>query len=185
MKKVGRFLYNHLFGVTVTAIVVTVAIMVFVTLLSADGRAAVMAEVDKQQAALAVDNSRFVYTDTTGNEHIFVDTQTGVNYLVIYSGYGRMLTPLYNADGSLIVTEVPNGLSDYCHPFSSCERGSNERANRIIRRFFPKGKTLKPYTQKDCDRAAASINSMHRRILDYATAEELFNQELEALKTTA
>lgn len=73
----------------------------------------------------------------------------------------------------------------YCHPFSSCERGSNERANRIIRRFFPKGKSLRPYTQKDCDRVASCINSMHRRILNYATAEELFMQELENLKYPA
>jgi len=26
----------------------------------------------------------------------------------------------------------------YCHPYTSCERGSNENANRIIRRFLPK-----------------------------------------------
>ena len=27
----------------------------------------------------------------------------------------------------------------YCHPYTSCERGSNECANKMVRRKFPKG----------------------------------------------
>ena len=69
----------------------------------------------------------------------------------------------------------------YCHPFTSCERGSNERNNRIIRRFLPKGKSLRHVTQDDCDRIAARINDMPRKILGYATARELFEKELAAL----
>lgn len=72
----------------------------------------------------------------------------------------------------------------YCHPYCSAERGSNERANRIIRRYFPKGQSLRKYTQNDCDRVAADMNSMPRRILDYATAAELFAAELANLKTS-
>lgn len=30
----------------------------------------------------------------------------------------------------------------YCHPYSAYERGSNKNMNRIIRRFFPKGRIL-------------------------------------------
>lgn len=70
----------------------------------------------------------------------------------------------------------------YCHPFSSCERGSNERNNRIIRRYFPKGKSLYHVTQADCDCVAAQINAMPRKILGYATAQELFDQELAKLR---
>lgn len=66
----------------------------------------------------------------------------------------------------------------YCHPYCSCERGSNERNNRIIRRFFPKGKSLAKYTQKDCDKAAHAMNTMPRKILDYDTAQDRFIQEL-------
>ena len=64
----------------------------------------------------------------------------------------------------------------YCHPYSSWERGSNENANRIIRRFFPKGQSLKNRTQRDCDAVARYMNSMHRKILGYATPQELFDQ---------
>ena len=69
----------------------------------------------------------------------------------------------------------------YCHPYSSWERGSNENANRLIRRFFPKGQSMKHRTQKDCDAAALFINHMHRKSLNYATAEELFMAHLAAL----
>nr|MBO2494765.1 IS30 family transposase [Clostridia bacterium] len=31
----------------------------------------------------------------------------------------------------------------FSHPYSSWERGSNERQNGIIRRFIPKGKAIK------------------------------------------
>lgn len=73
----------------------------------------------------------------------------------------------------------------YCHPYCSCERGSNERNNRIIRRFLPMGKSLRHVTQCDCDRIAAAINDMPRKILGYSTARELFEQELAALTARA
>lgn len=40
-----------------------------------------------------------------GKKTVVVDTQTGVNYLFIKSGYGAGITPLYNADGTLVVTK--------------------------------------------------------------------------------
>ena len=66
----------------------------------------------------------------------------------------------------------------YAHPYSSWERGSNERNNRIIRRYFPKGRSLAKVTQKDCDKVAAAINAMPRKILDWHTAADLFEQEI-------
>lgn len=69
----------------------------------------------------------------------------------------------------------------YCHPFCSCERGSNERQNRIIRRFFPKGQSLKQYTQKDCTIVAHHMNTTPRKILDYDTPEQRFFSQIEQL----
>lgn len=70
----------------------------------------------------------------------------------------------------------------YCHPFTSCERGSNENANRIIRRYLPKGQSLEKVNQKDCDSIAARMNNMHRKILGYRTAAELFQEQLDILR---
>lgn len=43
---------------------------------------------------------------------IFVDRQTGVNYLYVGSGYGGGLTVLLNADGKPVVTPIPNTYDD-------------------------------------------------------------------------
>lgn len=69
----------------------------------------------------------------------------------------------------------------YCHPFCSSERGSNERANRIIRRFFPKGQSFAKYTSKDCQNVMNWMNNYPRKILDYSTPAELFQTELQKI----
>lgn len=69
----------------------------------------------------------------------------------------------------------------YCHPYCSSERGSNENANRIIRRWLPKGTDFRPVTQQQIDTIADCMNNMHRKILGYHTAAELFAAELARL----
>ncbi len=68
----------------------------------------------------------------------------------------------------------------YAHPYSSWERGSNENANRIIRRFIPKGCDISKFTHKQIKRIEEWINNYPRKILDFKTAEEMFTQELVA-----
>lgn len=70
----------------------------------------------------------------------------------------------------------------YCHPYCSSERGSNENANRIIRRYLPKGTDFRPLTQKQINDIADRMNNMHRKILGYHTAAELFAAELVRIK---
>lgn len=36
----------------------------------------------------------------------------------------------------------------YCHPYASCERGSNENQNKLIRRWIPKGESIAEYKDK-------------------------------------
>ena len=54
--------------------------------------------------------NRFEFVKREGSEfsqlvQIMVDTQTGVNYLFVKSGYGAGLTPLLDADGKPVVTK--------------------------------------------------------------------------------
>ena len=54
-------------------------------------------------------DTRFVrvYTDGAfGSNEIWVDKQTGVNYLFHASGYAGGLTPLLKADGTPVVTPI-------------------------------------------------------------------------------
>lgn len=68
----------------------------------------------------------------------------------------------------------------YAHPYSSWERGSNENANRIIRRFIPKGCDISKFTRKQIQAIEDWINNYPRKILNFKTAEEVFIQELAA-----
>jgi IS30 family transposase len=68
----------------------------------------------------------------------------------------------------------------YAHPYSSWERGSNENANRIIRRFIPKGCDINRHTRADIRNIEEWINNYPRKILNFKTAEELFILELAA-----
>jgi hypothetical protein len=62
---------------------------------------------------MANKEKRFVKVKTEGGGFtgpavtVFVDRQTGVNYIYASSGYGGGLTPLLNRDGTPIVTPVP------------------------------------------------------------------------------
>lgn len=47
-----------------------------------------------------------VYTQGLGSTQIFVDKETGVNYLFCQSGYAGGLTPLLDRDGRPVVTPI-------------------------------------------------------------------------------
>jgi len=64
----------------------------------------------------------------------------------------------------------------FAHPFTSSERGSNENANRIIRRFIPKGADISKYTRAQIQKIQDWMNSLPRKILDGLSAEEKVKQ---------
>jgi IS30 family transposase len=61
----------------------------------------------------------------------------------------------------------------YAHPYSAWERGSNENANKLIRRFVPKGADIGKLTRKDVKRIEYWINNYPRKIFGYKTANEI------------
>ncbi len=69
----------------------------------------------------------------------------------------------------------------YCHPYSSWERGSNEVANKMIRRKIPKGSNFDGKTENEIRNIERWINNYPRRIHGYQTAAELFEKEMEGL----
>jgi IS30 family transposase len=62
----------------------------------------------------------------------------------------------------------------YCHPWSSCERGSNENQNKMIRRWIPKGTPIENYTAEEIDRIGEWINDYPRGLFDWGTSAERF-----------
>src|SRR5690606_41106476 len=69
----------------------------------------------------------------------------------------------------------------FAHPYSSWERGTNERHNGILRRFIPKSKSLKDISLATVKRIEDWMNSFPRKILGYATPEICFKEELALL----
>lgn len=60
----------------------------------------------------------------------------------------------------------------FAHPFTASERGSNENANRIVRRFVPKGADISDYTRKQIQKIENWINALPRKLLDGLSAEQ-------------
>ena len=69
----------------------------------------------------------------------------------------------------------------FTHPYTSCEKGTVERHNRLLRRFIPKGKSIDDYTADEIMIFADIINGLPRKLLGYRTPEELFDAELDRI----
>jgi IS30 family transposase len=61
----------------------------------------------------------------------------------------------------------------YAHPYSSWERGSNENANKLIRKFIKKGEDISKLPVAYIKRIERWINTYPRRIFGYKTADEI------------
>jgi len=66
----------------------------------------------------------------------------------------------------------------YCHPYCASERGSNENLNKMIRRYLPKGTDFRRVSAGYIRRLEAWINNYRRKLLDWDTAKERFDNEL-------
>lgn len=106
--------------------------------------------LDKLERQLRSDFSRIFRSITVDNGSEFCDWH-GLRR----SLYGGLRTEVY-----------------YCHPYCSSERGSNENANRIIRRFIPKGTDISKISRRQIREIQDWMNNYPRRILGYACAAD-------------
>ena len=60
----------------------------------------------------------------------------------------------------------------FCDPYASWQRGSNENANRIVRRYFPKSTSYKEISKKYLQEVETMINYLPRKILGYLASYE-------------
>ena len=71
----------------------------------------------------------------------------------------------------------------FCDPYSSWQKGGVENANRMIRRFIPKGSNIADYSDEYIAAIVHFLNSIPRKSLNFKTPYEVM-QEQHLLKYT-
>lgn len=75
------------------------------------------------------------------------------------------------------ITVATGAKAFFCDPYSSWQKDSVEHANKLLRRYLPKGCDLGLYTQAQIDAIVTSINKKPRRCLGFVSALELAEQK--------
>jgi IS30 family transposase len=75
-------------------------------------------------------------------------------------------------------SSIPRTSQYYCDAYCSWQRGSNEVANRFIRRFLPKGTSFKGITKRLVKKIQKFINTYPRKMFDYGNSDEIFREKL-------
>ena len=73
----------------------------------------------------------------------------------------------------------------FADPYLSWQRGTNERHNGLLRRFFPKGTDFGNVTPEQLQEVVDFWNDYPRKILGYLTPNEAWEQELALLASGA
>lgn len=110
----------------------------------------------------------------------------------IIKGYGEKCAKLFKsitADNGSEFSDLSSVLSTlsmstkvyFAHPYSSYERGTNEKQNSLIRRFFPKGKSFEKVSESAICMVQNWINNLPRKIFNYYSSNDLFSECLAKL----
>jgi len=70
----------------------------------------------------------------------------------------------------------------FCHPYHSWEKGSVENANKIIRKFIPKGSDISKYDADYIKQIEEYLNNRFMKCLKYATPKETIKKHRRRIK---
>lgn len=80
--------------------------------------------------------------------------------------------------GFLEIIKITGAKFYFCHPYASCEKGTNEKHNSIIRYFIPKSTLIENYNVNEINDICNWMNNYPRKILNYFTPKEVLEKEL-------
>lgn len=121
--------------------------------------------------------SGIVFFAKTADGTMSACDQVTINRLKnIPSPYRKTLTQDRGTEnfGYRIVEQALNVSCFFAHPYCSHERGANENANGLFRRYFPKGTDLGMITDEEVSQVEHLINSRPRKRLGFKTPYEVF-----------
>lgn len=84
-----------------------------------------------------------------------------------------------NARGIEFYKETQRTTVFYCHPYASYERGSNENANKLIRRHIPKGQSMTKVTRAKAKEIQHWMNYYPRPMFGGRCSNDIFYEALE------
>lgn len=90
----------------------------------------------------------------------------------------RSITSDNGSEFAALPEQLPETTIYYAHPYSSYERGLNEKQNSLIRRFFPKGRSLDGVPPDAVQRVQDWVNLFPRKAFRYASPDSLFRTVL-------
>ena len=67
----------------------------------------------------------------------------------------------------------------FADPYCAWQKGTNENCNGLLREFYPKGRNLSRVSPKTLKRNLALINARPRKVLNFISATEAWNLELQ------
>ena len=73
----------------------------------------------------------------------------------------------------------------FCDPYRSCQRGTNENTNGLIRQYFPKGTDFRKVTNAELRSVVTKLNDRPRKRLGYRTPAQVFLGEYSGALETA
>jgi len=66
----------------------------------------------------------------------------------------------------------------FADPYCAWQKGTNENSNGLLREFYPKGRNLSSVAPATLKRNLALINARPRKVLNWASALDLWELEL-------
>lgn len=79
--------------------------------------------------------------------------------------------------GHTDITSATGAGVYFCDPYSSWQKGSVEHANKLLRRYLPKGCDLSKFDQAFVDAVVDRLNKKPRKILGYKSALQLATEK--------
>lgn len=103
----------------------------------------------------------------------------------LYGNNAKAVFKSITADNGSEFSQLEAAAKDakiyYAHPYSSFERGTNEKQNSLVRRFIPKGADMNKVSHFVVKKVQNWINELPRKIFDYRSSKELFDEQLSML----
>ena len=102
-------------------------------------------------------------------------------FKTITTDNGKEFYDYEGIETSFTGSNIPRVEQYYADAYCSWQRGSNENLNKMIRRFIPKGTSIKKYSRKAIKKIQRWMNNYPRKMFDFKSAGEIFEKGLKAL----